>query len=156
MSIRNAVRDVVVNLLIERPARKRSLAELIASLEASAQQIDRRMAECQADEPKNLETMRHIIGIERWGQQRLRSFLGEPLTRDEYNGYRPDDVADMAGLRRAFAATRVDTVQLAQRLREHEVADAATVAHNDMGDLTARGWLRYLNSHANLESRRLK
>lgn len=155
MSIRDTLRGAAVNLLVERPARNKSIAELAATLEAAAEKVEQRIARCREGKPKNVETLRHIIGIERWGQQRLRGFLGETVAQDEYDGYRPDDVDSVSQLRSAFVTTRAETVRLARQLQAHDPPRTATVVHNDLGPLTARGWLRYLTTHANLESRRL-
>jgi len=43
-----------------------------------------------------------VIGIERWGQRRLRMLLGEPPVSDEYDSYRPGEDLSMPALRDAF------------------------------------------------------
>ena len=93
----------------------------------------------------------HIIGIERWGQSRLRVFLGEPFTQDEYNGYRPARDVPWDELVGQFSATRSETIALARALDEALIAPDKTVLHNQLGPLSARAWLRYLQTHASRE-----
>ncbi len=100
--------------------------------------------------------LRHITGIERWGQSRLRAFLGAPLVRDEYDDYRPGKELDLDGQRSAFRETRDETIELVRQIAKANVPDSVTVAHNDFGPLSVRGWLRYLDAHASLESKKLR
>ncbi len=99
---------------------------------------------------------RHIIGIERWSQSRLRLFLGGELVMDEYDTYQPAADLDMAALTEQFVETRRVTVELAQKISDAGVTDDQTVLHNDMGDVSARTWLAYIRGHAQQESKRLK
>ena len=154
MTISSKLKSWIAALLIERPAKKLTLAQLAASLAATGQQMEQRMAE-GGDTPSNREKAHHIIGIERWGQRRLQVALGEELIMDRYHEYRPASVLDWQELRAVFHATRQDTIALAQRI-EKAGADAVLVPHNDFGDLSVRGWLRYLDYHASLEGRRIK
>jgi hypothetical protein len=47
-------------------------------------------------------------------------------------------------------------VALAKALQAAGVPKTATAHHNDFGDISAGGWLVYLTTHAERESRRLK
>lgn len=134
-------------LIIERPARKKTLDDLIADLEATARTGQANL-DAAADTPENREIARHVIGIERWGQRRLRVPLGEPAVHDEYDGYRPPENADIADLRAAFRETRKETLALAHRLIETDANGDTTVRHNQWGELSVRSWLYYLNFHA--------
>ena len=121
----------------------------------SGERVARQLA-AAANTPTNREQAVHLIGIERWGQRRLRVLLGEPLVLDEYDGYRPANSKGLPALASAFRTARADTVALVGRLQSAGVAPTATVPHNGMGDLTVRGWLSYLEAHAARESSRVK
>ena len=142
--------------MAERHARGKGIDDLAAELDVSGRDLDARIAG-KPDRPGNREAVAHWVGIERWGQRRLRVALGEPFVQDAHHPYRPDEEEGLDALRRAFVETRADTVALAHRLREAEVDPATTVRHNDLGDLTITGWLAYLLQHPEQESRgRLK
>lgn len=138
--------------MAERAARGKGLARLAAELEASGVRMDARLGRA-GDTPGNRDAVAHWVGIERWGQRRLRVALGEPFVLDGHRPYRPDETEGMAALRRAFAETRAETVALVGRLREAGVDPATTVRHNDLGELTVAGWLAYLVQHPEQESR---
>lgn len=154
MALADLLRKPIVNLLLVRPGRKRSFAEWAQKLAQDGETIVQRVAAKQT--PTASATLRHIIGIERWGQRRLQVALGEPLVQDEYDGYQPDVNADWATLLDAFRTTRQTTVTLAQQLGTGAVSDQVLVLHNQFGPLPLRAWLRYLDTHANLESRRIR
>jgi hypothetical protein len=148
-------RDFFVNLFIKRLARKRTYAKLIARLEAGGEKLSARFARATPS-AGNGDALRHIIGIERWGQRRLRTILGEPPTIDEYDGYRPDPANDWPALRDEWAATRRETIALAKRIAAIKVNDGTKARHNGMGDLTAREWLHCLMAHARREALRIR
>lgn len=135
--------------------RNKSLSDLMASAQESGKTINAQLAN-KPDTPANRKQIRHVIGIERWGQRRLTTMLGEPTIQDEYDGYQPDESLDLAALRQEFAKTRVETLAIVDAIQKAGVADSATAYHNGMGDVSLRMWLRYLTMHANLESRRVK
>jgi hypothetical protein len=155
MGLKEALFHGVANLIIERPAKTKTFDQLIAALEQSGVEIEQRAA-AAADPAGAGATLRHITGIERWGQHRLRMFLGAPYQRDEYDSYQPGAGLELKGQIAAFHETRAETVELARKLADAHVPPSATVAHNDFGPLTARGWLAYLTSHASRESTRMK
>lgn len=154
MALADLLRKPIVNLLLVRPGRKRSFAEWAQKLAQDGETIVGRVAAKQT--PTASATLRHIIGIERWGQRRLQVALGEPLVQDEYDGYQPDANTDWATLLDAFRTTRQTTVTLAQQLAAGAVSDQVLVLHNQFGPLPLRAWLSYLDTHANLESRRIR
>lgn len=154
MALADLIRKPIVNLIIERPGRKRTLAEWSQKLAQDGEAIQQQVATIQSPQAK--ATLRHITGIERWGQRRLQVALGEPFVRDEYDGYQPDGDADIASVRAAFRTTRAATVALVQTLAAAGVDAQVTVPHNQFGPLSVRGWLSYLNGHANLESKRIR
>ena len=147
--------DLFSALAIKRPARAATLAELTDRLEAGGRAIANR---CLAapNTIGNRAALRHIVGIERWGQRRLRTLLGEPAVEDESDAYLPDAALGWAELQGRFAATRRETAALARQLVAADPGDDRTARHNDQGPLTAREWVRYLTLHARLESLRIR
>ncbi|MEX2500855.1 MAG: hypothetical protein WD336_00650 [Trueperaceae bacterium] len=142
--------------MAERHARGKDLPTLADELEASGRDLDARIAG-KPDTPGNREAIAHWVGIERWGQRRLRVALGEPFVQDEHHPYRPvveEGVEEgVEALRIALADTRADTVALARRLHEAGVDPTTTVRHNDLGELSVAGWLGYLLQHPVQEAR---
>ncbi len=155
MALRDIIQGLVVGLLIERPASRRTFDELSSQLESSKAKLNERLANVN-DTSANRTLLRHIIGIERWGQRRLRVALGETPVLDEYDDYQPSADLSWADLRNALSTTRQETVTLARQLGASSVDSSLKVRHNDFGPLSLRGWLRYLNTHANIESQRFK
>lgn len=133
----------------------KSLADLIRSAKEDGQTINAHLAG-KPDKPENHQQMRHVIGIERWGQRRLKTMLGEPPIQDEYDGYQPAEDLDLAALRDEFSAARAETLAIVDAIQEKGVADSAKANHNGMGDVSLKIWLRYLTMHANFESKRVK
>jgi hypothetical protein len=138
--------------MAERHARGRSIEQLAAELEASGGALDARLAGV-SDTPGNRAAVAHWVGIERWGQRRLRVALGEPFLDDGHHPYKPDEASGIAALRRALASARAETLDLVRALQEAGVDPATTVRHNDLGDLTIAGWLAYLLQHPEQEAR---
>ena len=142
--------------LAERDARGKGYDTLARELEASGRDLDARIATAP-DTPDNREALAHWIGIERWGQRRLRVALGEPFELDAHHPYRPDVEQGVENLREALADTRKETLVLTERLREAGVDLGTKVRHNDLGELSVAGWLAYLRQHPEQEARgRLK
>lgn len=154
MTLVDLLRNPVINLLLVRPGRKRSFAEWALKLDQDGEAIVHRIRDKQS--PLAKTTLRHITGIERWGQRRLQAALGEPFVQDEYDGYQPDVNDDWATLLDAFRTTRQMTVALTQQLAAAGLTDQVMVSHNQFGPLPVRAWLSYLDTHANLESRRIR
>jgi hypothetical protein len=148
------VREQLTNWFLEWPVRDLSLAEMAEKLDVSGGRLQRTFAAAQ-DSPQNCRLLSHIVGIERWGQSRLRVALGAALARDEYDGYRPPRAATWAELQDAFSDTRQETVALARQLAQLDLAEV-TVPHNQFGGLTVRSWLRYLDMHASWEAKKLR
>ncbi|MBN1965063.1 MAG: DinB family protein [Anaerolineae bacterium] len=153
--MKNWIQSMATGLMLERPAQKLTLAGHAAQLEGSAHALIARFA-AAPDTEENREQLRHIIGIERWGQRHLLVALGEPDTEDEYDGYRPSNDLDWDELRGEFRTTRHDTISIALELAEADVGIDVTVMHKQYGKLSVYAWLYYLNTHANLEGERVK
>ena len=140
-------------LMFENPARNKSFAELRQKLEVSSAEILERCAK-MSDSANNRKVLTHIIAIERWGANRLAVLLRDkPLELDSSRAYAPDS-ANWAELQEIFKQTRAATVNLTARLAASN--SVATVAHNQFGEVSGRGWVQYLTSHAHLESRKIR
>jgi hypothetical protein len=155
MGIRDRLIRMVALLIFERPARRTTLANLAAKLEMSGKDVERRIS-VAPDNEQNRGQIRHFIGIERWGQQRVRVALGNPLTLDEYDDYQPAANLLWEQMRTAFQDTRRETLALVQELERAGAGADAKIPHNQFGDLSVGAWLQYLHRHANMESRRLR
>lgn len=144
----------ILRPILERQAKKRTVQEFVSSLERSGEEVTKHLGGIP-DTPHNREVINHIVGIERWGQRRLRVALGEPPLLDTYRGYRLPEGADLGALRSAFTDTRRITVDLAREL-SFAAPNQTKVRHNDLGALSIGGWLTYLEGHAKRETTRLK
>lgn len=152
MGLKDRIYQWAGQRFIERPASRMSVVDLAAALSASGDEVRGRLAKVGAS-PRNVARLRHIIGIERWGQRRLRTFLGEPPVTDGHHPYKPTET-EWGALLTEFASARADTVALAAELTTAD--PRATVPHNQYGPFTARGWLRYLNGHARMEAKLMR
>lgn len=139
-------------LLLELPSKGKAADEMIRSLERDGDTVVETFREAAAT-PDNHKVMTHIIGIERWSQQRLQVALGEPFAEDEYDKYRPARDTPHDELSRHFAETRQQTIDLVQTMTPTQLE--RKVPHNEFGEMTVRAWLRYIRTHASLESKRL-
>ena len=151
----NPISQLLTWFFADRPTTGKSLPDIAQMLQASARQVDDRIA-AAADTPGSRFRLGHIIGIERWGARRLRVALGEPLEMDEMNGYMPNESTPLGIMRQDFADTRRATVALVHELEKRRVDPNKTVPHNQFGDYSVRQWLGYIYSHAGWDSRRLK
>lgn len=149
------LKDLGVERLIEQPASGQSFLSLEEQLTKSGESIMSRLANL-SDSEQNREKLRHIIGIERWGRARLQSaVLHRPWVMDEHHDYKPPRDKTVAELAEMFAEQRRRTVALAHSLHENPPISNEKVPHNGLGPLSVRGWLRYLNGHADMESRKM-
>ena len=155
MALRETVLKLVAPLFIENPAQKQSFAQLTLRLEKSQGEIANRI---NAVKTQNLEkhraTLRHIIGIERWGTSRLKVALGEAFKRDGQKDYHPDPNSDFSALFEDFNITRVETLRVAKLVEQQN--PNAKIEHNGFGPLSIKGWLAYLNILASMESQKLR
>jgi hypothetical protein len=136
---------------VEVLAKRKSITQHRADLTATRTTILDR-ARAAGDSDYHRKVMSHIIGIERWGQSRLRVFLGGPLKQEEYDGYRPARESSYTELLGQFEETRQATLKLVDELAATKLDPAARSLHNMFGPLTVQGWLYYLCFHANAES----
>ena len=154
MDIKQSLLNGFKEFMVERPVRHKTPADILAHLEASGHKVATRFNGAP-DLPRNRSAIRHIVGIERWGQNRLRVALGQPLVIDEMDGYVPSESTGWEELKAGFVATRQETVQLAREVIKAGALDK-TVQHNQFGDITVRGWLNYLRAHASREGLRVR
>lgn len=156
MSVKESVKGFVVERLLERPARRQSLVAQLGKLETAGQKLEARLGRA-AGTPKDQETLRHIVGIERWGQRRVawvaEGRAPDDVVIDSYGPYRPTE-EDWNALTDAFRETRQQTLATVRVLDDSQ--PALKVSHNDLGPLSVGAWLRYLRTHATLEGRRVK
>jgi hypothetical protein len=155
MSTFQKILGAMIRPYVKRQARGKTIEDLAQRLEASREPVEARVS-AAADTPANREAINHILGIERWGQRRLRVALGEPFERDSYRGYRLPDDALIADLQAGFRDTRSSTIALARELQQAGVDPGRTVPHNDLGDLTLVEWFAYLDGHAARERFRIR
>jgi len=148
------LKEAIFQFLLERPVRKMSVADLTAQLSTSGDTLMTRFGGI-VNRDANREALRHIIGIERWSQQRLKVFLGYPFQLDEYDGYRPNDHHSWNDLRDLFAEVRRDTVSIARQIDQQKLPDTEKVMHNDAGPISAKAWLKYILEHTKRESGRV-
>lgn len=163
----------IIHFITERKARKMDFAALKSTLKTSGDSISQRI-DLTVDSLDIREKVCHLTGIERWAQHRLRMVLAVPTpdadnakgvsaavvgtvgVLDEYDSYRPSPDMEYSALRASFRLARADTLTLIDELQKIPGAENKTVPHNDMGPLSVRGWLVYLDMHSKMESRNIK
>ena len=118
----------VLHLITEWTAKNLSYVALDERLQRSGQHVEQKLAGAR-ELPLNLEAAKHIVGIERWGQQRLRTVLGEPLVMDEYDSYRPEAISTMQALTAEFREARQETRNLLQRLQKERNTTILLISH---------------------------
>lgn len=148
------IKKVVVHFLLERPVRNKSYAELGYILEENGQTISSRISQ-STDNNKARRKLAHIIGIEKWAQQRVRVALGDALVIDRYDAYKPD-VQPLTELSDIFSKTRAVSVGLTNELIIQNAPTIMKISHNAFGPVSPRGWLRYIDFHSRSESKGLK
>ena len=144
----------LIRSITERNARGKSYTDFQRALVKTGETVHGRFQDA-ADTAGHRQAGRHIVGIERWSQSRLRAALGEAYLRDEYDSYQPGEELDMSSLAQAFAETRQGTERILTELEAAGVPLSKTVPHNQLGEMTIGGWLSYIIAHAGRESKRL-
>ena len=154
MGIKEIITHRAVDIIVERPAAKLTFPQLEDKLQIDGLKLDGVFAE-MGDTPANRRLLSHIIGMEAWGVHRLRVALGDPLVMDEYDAYRPPKGVGWQDLQKQFRAQRQQTLDMAMKLDAAHAEDIK-VRHNRYGEMTTRGWLYYLDIHANIEARYIR
>ncbi len=149
------IANIFKSIMVERPARKHDYAGWAGELERDGKALSEKLRN-SAETEKNRKVLSHVIGIESWAQTRAKVALGEPFIQDEYDGYRPARDANWDDMVQQFSTIRADSIELAKQYAAANLPITTTVKHNDFGDLTTRGWLRYICMHGSFEARAIK
>ena len=149
----NVVYQTIGRYFFGRQAAGKTAAQLADMLEKSGREIAMRFQNVPQTE-QNHRFVTHIIGIEKWSQMRVQVVQGAPFREEEYDVYRPPKNTSWEDLKRMFDQTRRETVALSQGLSASQLSQK--VRHNMYGEITAATWLIYINTHGNLESRRIR
>ena len=150
------IANIFKTLLLERPSRKKSYTDYATIFETKGSAIQDKVNGA-ANSEKNRKILSHIIGIARWGQSRVRVALGDPFVDEDYmDRHRPSKETGWSELKTQFAETRAASVALAKELSAENVSTDTTVRHNDLGEVSVRGWLHYMQFHASTEARAIK
>ena len=136
----------ILRFIVVTPARSTTMNELITRLQQNGGTISQTM-HAAPDIPKNRKQIAHIVGIERWGLNRMRTAFGEKMGHEEYDAYRPNNGLTTEQMAQAFDETRTETIALAEQIETENKAEAIA-PHNDMGDISLKAWLFYLDQHA--------
>jgi len=143
----------IIRGFMERRAAKQSFDEICQGLASSGEKMAVVLRK-SADTRENRIQASHLIGIERWSDHRLESALtGIPPVRDEYDSFRPPRDLSMAALADEFQKTRSETLALCDKLRPHA---ENKVMHNDLGEMSVKTWLMYIQGHAARERQGIK
>ncbi len=154
MGLRDTIMKTFGGMFLELLAKNKPCMQTADHMEADARTLLAHYA-ATGDGEYNRRVLSHVIGIERWGQSRLKVLLGAPFKQEEYDGYRPTREMTWDALQAQFTETRAETVRLAREVGS-KADNEQKVLHNMYGPLTARAWLNLLNTHANMESRKIK
>jgi hypothetical protein len=155
MDLKRQLYNLGAKFILERPARARGLKDYEEIFVHTGKKLADKYA--TADDTNNTRrVISHVIGIERWGQRRLKVAFGDAFNADEYNNYRPPREASLESLQFEFNDTRAETIDIIRRMQEQAVDLDVKIEHNQYGPLTIRAWLQYLHTHSKLKSDRLE
>ncbi len=141
---------------VRRKARGRALADVVAALESSRDDVLKPRLQRAKDTAGNREAVNHWLGIERWSLARVRVALGQPYLAGSYHRFRLPDDASWEQLVSAFMAARAETLELAAELDRTGFDAELTIEHNHLGPLTVLEWLVYIEDHSRREVIRLR
>lgn len=153
MAIRRQLFHLAGRYMFNRPGGSLTIVQHHERLIHSGNAVTQAIAQARPT-PDHQRRARHIIGIERWALVRLGSFLEGIPPHDEYDGYQPAAQLTLPELADVFGAVRADVVAFVGTVPE-SVITAPPVLHNDFGALSMGGWLRYIELHARMESKKL-
>jgi hypothetical protein len=154
VTIRSTMLHFVAGLVFERPVRTLSADQLRMRLSDGGNIVVAAMR-AASDTSTHQRIATHIIGIECWGQARLRELLTRSHTSEEYDRYRPA-ATSLIHLAELMTSTRAETIAVFDQLCAAGIAPTQVAHHNMFGAMTVAGWLQYLHAHASLESRKLR
>jgi hypothetical protein len=152
-AIRMMIQRWFINLYMERSLRKLSMEEIAEKVKLTGERLVQELGSCVQNE-ENRNQLRHIIGIERWSQSRLRVAQGEDLIMDQVDRYLPSQKESWPSLVHEFENTRIETVSLIRSLDDAAVK-GMFIPHNQFGDFSVRSWIKYLIMHADMEADKL-
>ncbi len=141
--------------MFDRPSRNKSFAALGQSLTEGRDAIMTRIEASDGNE-KSHKQLTHLIGVERWAQNRVKVALGEAFIDEEYDRYRPARDAAWLTLKDEFWTTRNASIALTKALDAAKVDRNTLVAHNQFGEIPVRAWLQYIYGHSDFESKNIK
>jgi hypothetical protein len=150
-----SVMGPVIRFFLEVQVANRSYDRIARQLQSSQKGVSDRIFNA-SEKHNNHKLARHIVGIERWGQHRLRCALGEPLVLDDVDGYILKESHSGGHIAQDFDIARRETLALVQVLGATAGIEKQKVQHNELGPLSVKGWLMYLNAHAEIESKKLR
>lgn len=145
----------VIRFFLELQVANRSYDQVAQQLQSSQKSVSDRIFNA-SEKHNNHKLARHIVGMERWGQHRLRCALGEPLVMDDVDGYILKESHSGGHIAQDFDIARRETLALVQVLSSTAGIEKQKVHHNELGPLSVKGWLMYLNAHAEIESKKLR
>lgn len=149
MPIQQQIFHLAGQYLFDRPGRKRTTAQHHERLVRSGHAVAQAIAQARPT-AAHQRIARHIIGIERWALVRLAGFQGTTPPADEYDGYQPAPELALPELADVFREVRAEVVAMGA-----VSPTIPQVVHNDLGPLSMGGWLRYIELHARIESKKL-
>jgi hypothetical protein len=143
----------LVFILLDFPTRNKTVPQLIEELNNTKTTLVQKFSTCPRT-PDNHKAITHVIGLERWGQNRLNVANGAVFKEEEYDGYRPSKDTDWDNLIKQFESTRDTTLEIAKKIEPNK--GNLHIRHNQWGDISVKAWLHYLNFHSTTESKRIK
>lgn len=154
MTVRQHLFHLAGQYIFDRPGSTMTSAHHHEQLTRSGSAVVQAIAQARPT-PTHQRLARHIIGIERWALVRLGGFRGVTPPHDEYNGYQPASHVTLPELADLFGAVRAEVAAVVLTLPSLDTA-IPPVMHNDLGPLHVGGWLRYIDIHARIESKKLR
>ena len=76
------IQKLIIYFLLERPGKRWTMSAWGEKLTVSGEKISHKLGKKQ-DSQRNRQVLSNIIGIEQWGQSRLRVALAEPFKEAE-------------------------------------------------------------------------
>jgi len=149
MPIQQQLFQLVGRYVFDRPGRKLTSAQHHERLVRSGNIVAQAIAYARPTSAHQ-RIARHIIGIERWALVRLAGFQGTTPPADEYDGYQPAPELPLPELADVFREVRAEVVAMGA-----VSPTMGQITHNDLGPLSMGGWLRYIELHARIESKKL-
>ncbi len=146
--------EILAYVLFELPTRKKNATQLAQALKKSGQTIIAHLNGVEGN-LRQEEVLRTMIGIERWGQRRLKVAMGGQLVEDTYEAYLPSHSRAWRHLLDDFSEERQDTVELAKDIDMDGDLDTK-IPHHDWGPLSPLAWIKYIEKQTGFECRKIR